>query len=602
MGASKMMRAVALAALLAGASASQPDERLLKKVASWRSERRLSSENNGQRHASVHWRYQSPLGGQAVDAWYNQVTPTSSSKTTYFSVMGHAFGYAGIQQIGNDPFTGMVIFSIWDPGSCSDDDMNACDQSKRANVTQCGPGVTCTRFGNEGSGAKTFLDFHEWQVGDSYQFLLKARQLPEGKAEYTCWFHAEGHGEAFDWRLMASIVIDTEGWIWSIHNMYSFVEMWTAKDADDRRSAAFGPALVRGHGADAVSWNQITSARWTTHNRNEVTAEGSGHGDVTDEHINGEVTAAGDKWELTIGGFVEKEAEYNQVFTVPASPTCPSALLEAVAKDVDGQLPTAPPKTSVYCGGGNDGDGGRARYADTCAECYEGYVWSCLGECSYDYADAACKPAARRLAYNDVMCIPDGYNWQATTCDQDPSCHAQCEDPPNVFSECFGASGAAFSDCKQRVQAECCKGLGYSTGFCCNDKSQRVKDKDVCMEEDTTTQTTTTEPEASSATASVEPGTTMQATAGEPDSSSGDSPSPATTSAEPSLTETPSESGGAQTTEDAEDTTADPSDFDAPSPTGTEDAEIESTSGSMRGFGSAAAGALSACILVFGGE
>jgi len=49
----------------------------------------------------------------------------------------------------------------------------------------------------------------------------------------------------------------------------------------------------------------------------------------------------------------------------------------------------------------------------------------------------------------------------------------------------------------------------------------------------------------------------------------------------------------------AEDTTTDPSDPDVGSPTTTNDMEIESTSGSTRGFGSAALGALAACISVF---
>jgi len=375
------MRVALAASLLMQASAGRPEDRLLKNIASWRSERQLSSESHHNRHASVHWRYVSPIG-QPIDAWYNEVTPTASSKTTYFSVLGHQFGYAGIQQIGNDPFTGMVIFSIWDPDSCSDDDVTACEERKRANVTQCGPGVTCTRFGDEGSGAKTFFDFHDWQVDKSYQFLLKAKLLPDGKAEYTCWFNAEGQGEAFEWRLIASIAIDIEGHNWFIESMYSFVEQWTATDVEDKRSAAFGPALVRGYGADAISWNQITSARWTTFNASEHSGEGSGHSEVTDMHINGEVTAAGDRWQLTIGGNVEKESEYNQVFTVPASPTCPSALLQAVAKDVDGLLPTAPPpQPIVYCGGANDDDGGSERYASSCGECWLGYTYSLSYSC-----------------------------------------------------------------------------------------------------------------------------------------------------------------------------------------------------------------------------
>ena len=203
-----MLRVVACLLLKSWAAESEPDQRLLASLRAWRLERRLaansslSSGDSYGRHASVHLRYILPSLGP-LDAWYNEVEVQESSTSSYFSVLGHAYGYAGIQQLTEDPFTGRVIFSIWDPPNCSYTDPSACPEEERAAFTTCGPDTVCTRFGGEGSGAKSYMEWNTWQTDMKYKFLIHASQRGKEHVEFSCRFYAA----EFGWRMLSRIVV-----------------------------------------------------------------------------------------------------------------------------------------------------------------------------------------------------------------------------------------------------------------------------------------------------------------------------------------------------------------------------------------------------------
>lgn len=374
-----MLRVVACLLLKSWAAEPEPDQRLLALLRAWRLERRLaansslSSGDSYGRHASVHLRYISPSLGP-LDAWYNEVEVQESSTSSYFSVLGHAYGYAGIQQLTEDPFTGRVIFSIWDPPNCSYTDPSACPEEERAAFTTCGPDTVCTRFGGEGSGAKSYMEWNTWQTDMKYKFLIHASQRGKEHVEFSCRFYAA----EFGWRMLSRIVVRHRSDMpQGIAAMYSFVEQWTPADAQDERWASFGPSLVRGSDGSQNEWMQVTKARWT---HSQAAAEDT-------SHIDGGISSKGYRWELGLGGDINRGLDMYDNLTVAKIEACPVQLAEAVSLEAAGHLPTGqPPKTVVSCGN---------HVADTCQDCPQGNgpQW-CNGDCSWNWSVSRCEPAS----------------------------------------------------------------------------------------------------------------------------------------------------------------------------------------------------------------
>src|SRR5690242_8218631 len=127
---------------------------------------------------SVHLRYPAPEGV----AFYNEVTVDRSAPATYFCACGFHMGYLGIQELGDGKK--VVIFSVWEPGK--QDDPKAVAEDRRVRLVAKGEKVRTGRFGGEGTGGQSFLDY-DWQVGRTYRFLVTASPAGE-RTEFAAYF------------------------------------------------------------------------------------------------------------------------------------------------------------------------------------------------------------------------------------------------------------------------------------------------------------------------------------------------------------------------------------------------------------------------------
>jgi hypothetical protein len=102
-------------------------------------------------------------------AFVNEIVVEKSAPGTYFAACGFNKGYFGIQELANGKK--VVIFSIWDPAY--GDDQKKVPDDKRVKLISKGEKTRVGRFGNEGTGGQSFLDF-DWQVGKAYRFCVTA--------------------------------------------------------------------------------------------------------------------------------------------------------------------------------------------------------------------------------------------------------------------------------------------------------------------------------------------------------------------------------------------------------------------------------------------
>ncbi len=197
---------------------------------------------------SVHLHYPAP----AAELFYNEVVVEESVPGTYFSVCGFGHGYFGIQQLtGGRPK--VAIFSVWEPGP--QDDPNSVPADRRVELISKGEGVRTGRFGGEGTGGQSFLDF-DWKVGETHRFLVSAR--PEGmKTTFTAHIYLPDKSR---WQQMAAFRTLTKGS--HLTGLYSFVEDFRrdTRSFTEVRRARFGNGWVR---LPSGEWQSLTRARFT---------------------------------------------------------------------------------------------------------------------------------------------------------------------------------------------------------------------------------------------------------------------------------------------------------------------------------------------------
>lgn len=285
------------------------------------------------RHASVWLRYQKP-SNTPIMTWYATLTPKHSSERTYFSVLGNNFGYFGMQQVEKGDwgifkwFQGKIVFSIWDAHCGNVMDENACPEAQRAQVIECGPLSICGRFGGEGTGAKSRMNFHEWRVEQDYGFLIAAFQESTTHIRYEGYFWA---GELAGWILMSKLSAPVgHRSHWSLDGLYSFVEQWEALSGEDDRFCRIGPMFVENEGRPDV-WTQVTSATFTlAASGNEMTT-----------HVHGNVTGTyGHQWGFGIGGSLQRNIQDGAQLTVAGGVSQPSCLVQWRQMRQNNALPT----------------------------------------------------------------------------------------------------------------------------------------------------------------------------------------------------------------------------------------------------------------------
>jgi len=103
-----------------------------------------------------------PVAMKDVEWFYNSITVEESAPFTYFMGNGFQGGYFGIQEHpGGKKF---ALFSVWDAAT-------------KTEIVEWGEGVKVGRFGNEGTGANSNMEF-QWEIGVPVEFLLHAKVEP----------------------------------------------------------------------------------------------------------------------------------------------------------------------------------------------------------------------------------------------------------------------------------------------------------------------------------------------------------------------------------------------------------------------------------------
>ncbi|WP_439623746.1 DUF3472 domain-containing protein [Gemmata sp.] len=195
---------------------------------------------------SVHLGYPAPEG----TAFYNEVTVETSAPGTYFCAIGWNKGYFGIQEQGGGKK--VVIFSVWDSGQ---NDPKKVDEEKRVKLLHKDEKVRIGRFGGEGTGGQSFLDF-DWKDGATYSFLVTSK-INGDRNEYSGYFRPTTDKE---WKHLVTFSTITGGK--NLGGYYSFVEDFKRDkvSATKARVAQFGNAWVKPVKGD---WQAAPKARFT---------------------------------------------------------------------------------------------------------------------------------------------------------------------------------------------------------------------------------------------------------------------------------------------------------------------------------------------------
>ncbi len=213
---------------------------------------------------SVHLHYSAAKG----TAFYNEATVDQSAPGTYFCACGWDKGYFGIQELGNGKK--VVIFSVWDSNQ---NDQKAVEEDKRVKLLHKDAKVRIGRFGGEGSGGQSFLDY-DWKTKVAYRFLVTANVNGE-RTEYAGFLYLP---EEKSWKHLVTFSTITGGK--ELSGYYSFVEDFKRDRVSTTmvRRADYGNVWVKTTKGD---WAAATTARFTA-DRNPVVNINAG---VKDDHF-----------------------------------------------------------------------------------------------------------------------------------------------------------------------------------------------------------------------------------------------------------------------------------------------------------------------------
>ena len=191
---------------------------------------------------SVHLSYDAPkpadkLAGPAGGSvFYNEIIVEKSAEGTYFCVCGFNAGYFGIQELTKGKK--VVIFSVWDPGS--QNDPSSVKEDQRVQLIHKDEQVRTGRFGGEGTGGQSFLDY-DWKLGQTYRFAVHAK-LDGKRTQFAGYFFVP---EKNEWKHLVTFSTLHKGRL--LAGYYSFVEDFRRNrvSATHARSAQFGNGWVR---------------------------------------------------------------------------------------------------------------------------------------------------------------------------------------------------------------------------------------------------------------------------------------------------------------------------------------------------------------------
>ncbi|EFJ33109.1 hypothetical protein SELMODRAFT_407288 [Selaginella moellendorffii] len=200
---------------------------------------------------STHLWYNTDAIQGAITGFYTEfyVKQAEDPVNSYYMTNGFGDGYFGIQVIS--PTERRVLFSVWsnynteDPGQIPDD--------YKVKLVKKGTDVISGEFGNEGSGAQSYIQYM-WNTDTVYRGLLTAEADGSDNTIFSGYFFLPESG----WKLIARWNKPKTG-ARLLTGLYSFVENFRSNGNDYFR-AHYGNQWAYGEGG----WVQLTKATFDT--------------------------------------------------------------------------------------------------------------------------------------------------------------------------------------------------------------------------------------------------------------------------------------------------------------------------------------------------
>jgi hypothetical protein len=144
--------------------------------------------------SSLHLNYDFNGAGLPLSStrWiYMDFISSRVAKHEYWATMVHRLGYVGYQSKVDGSGKKYSQFQ------CSNWDSKGHDVQATSTMKYCGPGVTCKRFGHEGSGWQTHIQNYDIVPADGKRFAFAISFQPAGgnNIEVTCYFLAPGFNQ-----------------------------------------------------------------------------------------------------------------------------------------------------------------------------------------------------------------------------------------------------------------------------------------------------------------------------------------------------------------------------------------------------------------------
>jgi hypothetical protein len=211
------------------------------------------------------------VAGRKYDWCYMEIIVPSGGEAlhTYYMSLGVLQGYMGIQT--NSLTERGVIFSMWDDGDTDVDP--TLDQYRRAGAVDWDPATTIGRFGNEGTGTKSFVHGWNWDIDVPVKFLTNARLeeyldtmisvtgadsvVHRRNTLVSAWFHANPEK---GWQYISTLRLPNK--VTYFDSWYSFIENYGYRNGQVKRHAYYYNGFAR-----EQSSNPSNPGKWLSFNR-----------------------------------------------------------------------------------------------------------------------------------------------------------------------------------------------------------------------------------------------------------------------------------------------------------------------------------------------
>jgi len=168
------------------------------------------------------------------------------------------------EQYNNQNITGLTLFSIWDGVGCDYEDeekAKKCKPETKAMLVMKGSdGVTCARFGNEGTGIKCAFNMGDFEFDKPYYIVTHGKKVQPDRMEYSGYLYVPNLEKwVFLGRIQTGVAKD--------FRMYSnIVEQFAETEADVPRAAKFYAPYAS---VDGENFTQVRNVIYeTTTDRN----------------------------------------------------------------------------------------------------------------------------------------------------------------------------------------------------------------------------------------------------------------------------------------------------------------------------------------------